>query len=312
MNIAIIGAGMAGLSAARSLVEDGQDVMLFDKSRGVGGRMATRRTGAFSFDHGAQFVTARDPEFRKVLKNAGAAGYTALWGEDRHVGVPGMSALPGYMSNGLTILTEAPVARLERANGHLLLRDATDAFLGSDEDGFDAVILAIPAPQASAICSASGLAIDGLADIAYAPSWALMLGYEQPTGFAPTARTFDDPAVGWIARNSSKPGRAPLPETFVVHATAEWSLDNLEWTPARVAEHLHTRFCALTGITRAPDLIRAHRWRYAFVSRALGRPCLWDDRLKIGACGDWAIGPRVEAAFLSGQALAAAILAELR
>jgi renalase len=57
----------------------------------------------------------------------------------------------------------------------------------------------------------------------------------------------------------------------------------------------------------APAYLSAHRWRYALVERPLGEPCLWDEALRLGLCGDWCLGPRVEAAWMSGRALAAAL-----
>ena len=66
--IIIIGAGMAGLTCARRLTYAGMDVRILDKGRGIGGRLATRRTDTgLTFDHGAQYVTARGPGFQRTV-----------------------------------------------------------------------------------------------------------------------------------------------------------------------------------------------------------------------------------------------------
>ena len=104
-SIAIIGAGMAGLAAARLLQQAGARVALIEKSRGVGGRMATRRVGALQFDHGAQYFTARGQAFKAAVEDLARDGAAAPWFDDAHVGAPGMSGAARALAQGLEILT---------------------------------------------------------------------------------------------------------------------------------------------------------------------------------------------------------------
>ena len=123
VDVLVIGAGMAGLSAAAALPKAGRRPVVFDKERGVGGRMATRRIGGATFDHGAQFVTARDPRFAEVLDQARAAGAAVEWcrgfaseadGHPRWRGQPGMSSLAKHLAAGLAIVQETQVVALRR------------------------------------------------------------------------------------------------------------------------------------------------------------------------------------------------------
>ncbi len=315
--IAVVGAGCAGLAAARTLQDGGARVTVFDKSRGVGGRMATRRIDDRRFDHGAQFFTARGEAFQDRVAGLQAGGalapWLARWGhydgarlqalaidEPRFVGVNGMSTVPQALATGLHIVLNAEITDLSRANERWNLDCATDA----DTTGFDAVILAVPSPQAVPLLT--GIT-DFAADVAaatYAPCWAVMARFASQLPLGYDAISLDDGVIRWAARNGSKPGFAAGSETWVLHATPEWSLANIEESADAVGDILVDHFQQLFGIAQVPDHTVAHRWRYALVVASAGEPFFWDPILKIGACGDWCLGPRVEAAFDSGLALA--------
>ena len=280
--IAIIGAGIAGLAAARQLHAAGLACTLFDKGRGVGGRMATRRVDGFHFDHGAQFFTAKGASFGALVAEWRDAGQAAEWFDGAFVGTPGMST-------------------------------PTNA-LAADGLGFgpyEAVILAMPAPQIVPLLAMAGLSFHELAAVRYAPCWALMLGFRAPVAMPWDRLRPDDEAVAWIACGAGKPGREGQAETVVAHATPAWSRNRLEDDAATITRDLLARVQALTGIEAAPDFAASHRWRHALVEQPAGIACLWDAEARIGACGDWALGPRIEAAFDSGEALAAAVIGAL-
>ncbi len=301
--VAIIGAGMAGLAAARLLREAGAACTVFDKSRGLGGRMATRRTGDFSFDHGAQYFTARGPRFRALVDGWRAAGHAAPWYDEAIVGAPGMTAPARAMAAGLETVMGFEVKRLSRdARGWSL-----HAGEGSYE-GFATVIVATPAPQTTPLIESGGLSFPELASARYAPCLALMLAFDGAVAFQGESLRREDGPIAWIARNSSKPGRAEGPKTFVVHAAPDWSRTHLDETPEAILQKLAPVALELIGAQSAPIFATAHRWRYALVEQALSAPCLWDPKVGVGACGDYCLGPRVEAAFDSGEAMARAVL----
>ena len=316
LRIAVIGAGMAGLACAGALHRSGAVVALFDKSRRVGGRLATRRVDGLLFDHGAQYATVRDPAFAAAMAAMAAKGQAAPWpaaGGDRWCGVPGMSAMARHMEQeGVGALHAGRhVAFLHHDGGawRVRHRDASDTRPGlvSDAGGevagpFDRVAVALPAPQAAGLLQPHAFAAE--ADRApMAPCWAAMLVFDE----AATAPDLLRPEAGplrWIARDSSRPGREAAPECWVAHATPEWSRAHLKQPAEAVLAALHAAFTKETGIRAAARFAAVHRWRYALAEAPLGVPALWDGDAGLGVCGDWCLGARVEAAFLSGRALA--------
>ena len=311
---------MAGLACAGALHAAGATVTLFDKGRSPGGRIATRRVDGLRFDHGAQYATSRDPTFAATMQAMKAAGDAAEWpaaGDGRWSGTPGMSAMARHMERaGVgTLRNGRHVAFLHRSKAGWTVRHHDAATVppslvqdsGGETDGpFDRVAVAMPAPQAAGLLASHPFALDA-ARAGMAPCWALMLAFDTPTT-APDILHPEGP-LGWIARDSSRPGRAPLPECWVAHATSAWSRTHLEDPPATVQATLQAAFTAATGIDAPPLYAGLHRWRYAKADAPLGVPALWDPTAGLGVCGDWCLAARVEAAFLSGRALAAMILA---
>ena len=308
MSIAIVGAGMAGLAAARTLADAGRRVVVLDKSRGLGGRMATRRVDDLQFDHGAQYFTARGPEFRQLVAQWQAAGHVGLWSEDKFVGTPSMTAPARTLAEGLTVAGGRQVTSLSRANGIWRIRCAEGTAAGESHGGFSAVILAMPAPQAMPLVATAGLDMPEQRKVRYAPCWALMLAFDAPSAVAFQQLRPDDDAIAWIARDRSKPGRGGTLETFVVHAAAQWSRETLQLSPEDARAALLDRFRDITGLAGQPVYAAARRWRFALVEETAGVACLWNAEAGFGVCGDWCLGPRVEAAFDSGSAMARAVL----
>ncbi|NDB67355.1 MAG: FAD-binding protein [Methylocystaceae bacterium] len=307
--IAIIGAGMAGLAAARLLREQGINCTVFEKSRGLGGRMATRRIKDLTFDHGAQYFTARGERFRALVAQWQEQGDVTHWLPDGFVGTPGMTAPARALAIGCETILDYEVKALVRGQSGWSVHAGQSDLLHSD---FDAVLLAIPAPQAMALLASADIAFPPLAQAHYAPCLALMLAFEDELDFVETHRRYENGPIAWIARDSSKPGRTTLAQTFVVHAGPEWSKAHLDETPQTILEQLLPQALELIGARRAPFYATAHRWRYALVEQTAGVACVWDDQANIGACGDYCLGPRVEAAFESGEALAKSVLISIQ
>lgn len=302
MKIAIVGAGIAGLACADRLHDAGHQLVLFDKGRGPGGRMATRRValgeGLVVFDHGAQYLTARDPAFADQLRRWAEAGLAARWpaaGTDAWVGVPGMSALVGDLAARHPVRWSDRVKALVRRDGAWFLDDRPEPH--------DAAIVAVPAEQAAPLLAAHDPAMAGIAGSSVsAPCWTAMLAFAAPVAIAPAVLR-DVSIMGWAARNSAKPGRGG-PEAWVVQATPDWSRDHLEDEAQAVVDALLAALAEQAGGPLPDPLIRlGHRWRYAKV-RSATAGALWNPALRLGAAGDWLIGPRVEDAWRSARMLA--------
>lgn len=348
---AVIGAGMAGLACARTLMQAGWDVTVLDKGRGPGGRMACRDTPFGTFDHGAQYFTVRDDRLRRALdvtapdvcrpwsattvRVLDAHGHVLAAGlparEPHWVAVPGMNALARRWAQPLAdrqiFHPGAQVTALSRDAGGawwLSVRRQADTTAGSGASArvdaalgpFDAVMLAIPAPQALELLRRSAAAppdwLDRLAPVAMAPCWTMLIAFPQAMqpgldhlGPHWNAARSTHHRITWLARESSKPGRGPI-ERWTVQASAEWSAEHLEDDAERVQAKMLRAFAELTGIRAEPVMAQMHRWRFARTLRPLGVTHLWSPLDRLGLCGDWCLGHRVEDAFVSGLELALA------
>lgn len=298
--VAIIGAGMTGIACARVLVQAGRRVRLFDKGRGIGGRMATRITrGGLRFDHGAQVLPApRDAGLATALADLATRGDAASWGDAGLVGVPGMSAIPAALAQGLTVTQGVAINRLQRRDGrwHLGGEGVTHQA--------DSVVLSIPAPQARDLLGRDHAFADALAQVRYLASVTLMAGLAL-TAPRPFARREGSGMLSWIAQDADKPGRQGQPlTTWIAQADSDWSAAHIDLPfddlAAKMAPALTRELGAAPG-----DLVysAAHRWLYARTDRALGRAFLGDAATRLAVGGDWALGPLAEHGWASGTAM---------
>lgn len=332
MDIAIIGAGLAGLTCARRLQEQGHHVVVYERNSDIGGRMGTRQTELGGFDHGAQYFTASSDQFKKEIAAWRKAGWVAPWegrlvslsdgamtavrhplsSPKRMVAVPGMAALAQHLAENIEVRSEQSVRRIERFGDQWLLAVQADTVpIDASAGPFDAVILAVPADLAMPLLQpVSGLA-EQVGHEHLVPCWALIMGFEQSLGLDYDGAWLQGSRLKWIARDASKPQRRPG-EHWIGHASPEWSTEHLNDDPERVKEKLLKAFHEATGSQVQPVYSAVHCWRYAQATSTLPGDCLWDAASRVGVCGDWfAAGldgsGRVENAYLSGLALAAAV-----
>ena len=342
-HIAIIGAGMAAVTCARTLVQAGHRVTVFEKSHTVGGRMATRNSPFGTFDTGAQYFTVRDPRFMQAMQTTPAVskrwsantvqvldahGRVAAAGlparEPHWVPSPGMSALVRRWAQPLvadqSLELDTQVTHIERdplnkAQWQLRTKGAGDS--SHVYGGFDAVVLAVPSTQAQALLEntpkAASLA-KKISGVTVSPCWTLMLAFPQAmqpgmSALGPqwNAARSTHHRIAWMTRESSKPGRGAV-ERWTVQASAAWSQEHLNDDPKRVQAKLTKAFAEVTGIRAEAAHADTKRWLYAKTDQPLGQSHLWDAKNGIGICGDWCLGHRVEDAFVSGLELALSII----
>jgi renalase len=181
--------------------------------------------------------------------------------------------------------------------------------IGCDLSGpFDAVMIALPAAQAASLL---GTAVHAFGEAAgqavLAPCWAVMAHFPSYDLTKPDVVQTEDSPVSWAAREGSRPGHSQEPNIWTLHASAAWSRAHLDDEAGAVGQMLVHEFRALTSAPPG-DTIQAHRWRYALAETSLGVPCLWDPKARLGVCGDWCLGRRIEAAYDSGIDLARTVL----
>jgi len=319
--VAIIGAGISGLVCAKRLIAT-CDVTLFEKSRGVAGRMATRRVPdhGLAFDHEAQYFTVRSERVQPLLEEWIYDGIIAPWrgnvaalrpgqrpdrsNSPRYVAVPNMNALGKHLAIHLDVKTEVRISRAFRSNGVWSLRCEDD----NRHEGFDLLIVTTPPKQASDLLGDESPFQGDLAQVEVAPCWATLVYFDEKVAVPYDGAFVHENPLSWICRNNSKPGRAPDKECWVLHGTSHWSRENLELTPEEITPRmLKAMQDAIGQDLPKVNYATSHRWRFSLPETPLPQRYLWNADEKLGLCGDWCAGPRVEGAIESGLSLAAKV-----
>ncbi|MEO0497238.1 MAG: FAD-dependent oxidoreductase [Pseudomonadota bacterium] len=303
----VIGAGMAGITAAHTLKDAGWNVTVLEKSRAIGGRLSTRRTQWGAIDHGAQYVTAKGKPFRALMTGLSNAGSVAIWepdAQDRkgewHVGQGGMRHLLAPLADGLDIRFEVTVTQIsaKTSSAHVMLED------GSSE-ACELAIIAVPSPQALKLTGGASGPFSQLAEVTYTPCYAGLFVFGERLDLPDVLRPDGD--IAWAARCNSKPGGEGKKDhsgkdRWVVHGSPAWSRQVLETDKMEMAQPIQAKFGeAVEMILPEPLYARAHRWRYSMVETAWNEPFLLDASGHIGVIGDGMLGGRVEAAFESAR-----------
>jgi len=315
-SIAIIGAGLAGLSCATQLQAKGFKVQIFEKSRGPSGRMSTRNGVNWSADHGAQYFTARDTLFIEELNAWIKAGVADAWNphlkvfengqwrqsastEKRYVGIPAMNCPGKHLSKNLQVQYNQTIDQIACNDGKWTLHSREDS---SIDEQFDWLALAIPAPQVFALTNLIDQSIAEKNAVDMLGCWTVMASFNQKQDVHFDAAFINTEIISWISRNNSKPARKGL-ETWTIHANPQWSQQWIELDKAEAIKRILE--CAKgLGLDCQNAQISVHRWRYASGSIGANPGYKVYEDIQLGLCGDWLHGGRVEGAWLSGYKLA--------
>jgi len=316
--VAVIGGGLAGLSAANSLTEANVAVMLFERNSTLGGRLGSDT----QTDMGAQYFTARHPAFRQACREWEADGWIAEWSPrlyrhdleqglrpssddiQRLVGVPGMATLADHLQQSFA-RQQATITQLQQATDGEWILQAAD---GAEYGPFTAVVLAIPPASAAELLYAAPSLQQDVARVRMRPCWSLAMTFEQPLPTQVDACFVRDGPLDWLARNNSKPQRAGN-ESWVLQSTSTWAEQHEHDQPARVITELSRAMEQITGLTLpAPSSSQARYWAQARPAEELKWGALAAPRLNLYICGDWCLGGRMENAWLSGRQAAKALL----
>jgi renalase len=334
--VAVVGAGIAGAAVAHALTDAGHAVHVFDKSGGVGGRMATRRMAwtdtqhkprVTAFDHGAPSFSAKDTDFRAAVEQAVRAGVLTTWwprlhplslpwpdedqGSAHFLAAPSMTRWCRLLLEGSVLHLDRPVDAVQRGGRGWAVHVGGVA----QAEVFDGVVLALPPAQAAPLLAPHQREWAQRASLAMMqPCWTLM-GVTAPIA---NIRLWDmarpEPGVlGVVLRNESRPGREVRHDEvhWVVHAKAGWSRAHVDQEPAWVESALRQALAEWLDTDLRWACSAAHRWRHAAPHggrRAAAPGAWWDDALRLGVCGDFLGGAGVEGAWLSAQSLLGSML----
>lgn len=317
----IIGAGISGLIAAAHLKRNHVDVLLLDKGRNHGGRMATRVIDKRIFDHGAQFVTTRDPIFREMVEGWMSRGIARPWykgplGNMRYVGVNGMSTIPRELAKEFEVRLSEKVTKIEFNDGTWTVTTRKHGENSDNTHTADCLVITAPVPQALALLQTSNIQIDfdeeeELERISYFRAISVMAQLDGPAGISnPGAMDLNHPVLRWIGDNSAK-SVSPIPGSVSITSSPQfaeryWDVSDEERIPVLLeAAKPFLKNDVLHAV--------AHRWGFTEPKRIykekqpFRKTYFLDEDHHLGMCGDGFGGPRIEAAAMSGHALARAL-----
>lgn len=302
---------MSGMAAAHTLASANLPILVLDKGRGISGRMATRRWEEATFDHGAQFFSARTTAFQEFVEKAKQLEVAQEWwpgiADNQHprwIGTAGMNAVPKLLAEDLTILKSKKVIKIrEKENGWEILTEDGDNFQANS------LIITIPAPQAIELLKNSGIVLPDspLPQIAYHPCLVVLAKLDQPSGIpAPGGLQTNGNVVSWIADNFQK-GISQTP-CATIHASPEFSTQHLDGDLQVAGELILEVAKELIAPAQVQDW-QIHRWRYSLCYQRHAEP-FWeaDTKAPLLFGGDGFGMGNVEGAFVSGIAMAKEIL----
>lgn len=308
MDVAIFGAGIAGLSAGAQPVSARHNVTMVEKRVGPGGRTATWRIQTTiveaRFDRGAPYFTARDAAFAAPVERWAEAGHVARWpaaGYGGWVGASAKNAPVKAAATGLDAQWNGRVEAIEPCKLSWILRRERASSVG-----LSALVLAVPGEQAAELLApVAGARAEVATSTASAPCWAVMAVLESAGSCEADVLVTNSGAIGWAAGISAKPGRSG-PEAWRIRGTPGWAVEHFDENAGSIIRVLMAAFAKRVGALPDALAATAYRWRCARSSSA-GGLLRRDTARNLGLCGDWQSWPRVEAVGLSGNCLARAM-----
>lgn len=316
VEIAVIGSGLSGLTVGHKLSKYA-NITIFEKSRGVGGRVATRRVSPFSFNHGAQFFRVNSQLFENFIAPMVKDGIIDVWQGDfvefdsskitakrkwnaddpHYVGVPNMNAIAKHLALNLTIKLNTRVSKMLKNDKWVLIDD-----MGNELGDFDWVIITAPAPQALDLLPNYFAHYDQVASVKMSACFSLMLGFQDNINLGFDAALVRNANISWVSVNSTKPNQSsdqPL-TSILVHSTNKWADNNIDNNLIEVQDYLCEETSRVVGCNmNIAEHKSLHAWRYANISKQNSPHSFIDTKNQIATCGDWHIQGRIESAFLS-------------
>ena len=325
-SVAIIGAGLAGLTCGTALKGLVETVKIFEKSVFPGGRVSRFRVGEFEFNHGAQYFTVNNPLFWNIVSAWQTEGIVRPWdgwivelqkgqvinsdmATQRFVGVPRMQMVAENLARRCDLQTSTNITELEPQDegGWRLFNER-----GDYQGAFDIVIIATAAHQVSGLCRGVpeiGRQADGVDMTA---CWSGMVAFDQAVNIPFDAAHVLDSPLSWISRYQYAKSQSQA-DCWVLHASPEWSQQYAVSFRGRVMHAMLDAFWEATDLSpRQPASASVHCWKHAVPINPINEDSLFVESAALGACGDWCTAPRIEGAVLSGFSMADRVMKYVR
>ena len=326
LKLAIIGAGISGLTSALHL-DTSFKIDIFEKSRGTGGRMSTKRELPFIFDHGAQYFTVRSDEFNKFLKplhekkvikpwsykfarikTNGVIEKTVVKNSDNHfVGVPNMNSVVKYLSKDFTVFLNTRVKDIKRVN------NSWQIFCTNNKkySGYNWVIFTTPPEQVYCSIPENITFYKLLKEIKMKCCCSLLLGFNNAINFDFDVAEIENNDIKWISVNNSKPDRDSA-LSIVINSSFDWAEKNINRPKEEIIENLLSLSNNLLKMNLNKNCLEIlHKWRFVAACKHPKNDYFIDLKNNIGICGDWFVNSKVEGGFLSAKKLSDKIISLL-
>jgi len=319
--VAVVGAGLAGLSAAKRLQEAGVSVVVLDDGRRPGGRLATRKYHDRQFDYGAQYMKPHSRRAAVLFSAWRKAGVIVPWRAQAlelpqrkkvdstswHVAVPSMADLASHLAEELEVHCRFKALDVSGEKGRWSIIGQRHQSAGP----FEAVFVACPAYQTAKLLAPYEEFGPLLDKVESRPCLATMVEFEDEVMVDYEAAFVGNGPLAWVCLDSAKPGRTTK-ECWVLHATDEWSEKHLQDPPEQIASLMLSAFAPLSPVELPPvAFCRAHRWRFAYGTAASDSTHRFEESLGLGVAGDWCNSPNLDGAYFSGHDLAETYLNSL-
>ena len=317
-NIAVIGAGLAGITIA-SKMNKIFDVKVFEKSRGVGGRMSTRIETPFIFDHGAQFFKIKTTGFKKFLSEMFIQKIIQPWNfrlayfngqhlcklrfikdEDKfYVGVPHMDSIIKHLSKNCNVILNTKIEKIIRKDDRWNIYDQNKKSYGP----YDWIVLSLPAEQSLKLIEEKVSFYSLVEKIKMNGCFSLMIGMNKSLNLDFDAAIIENEDIAWLAVNNSKPSRTNN-YSLLINSSYEYASKNMKTSKKKVLKHLlniSSNFLKYNLLKST--MITIHQWRHVEAECSPKENYFIDHKQKIAVCGDWCDNSRVEGAYLSANEL---------
>jgi renalase len=317
-SVAIIGAGLAGLTCGTALKGMVPNLKVFEKSIFSGGRVSRFRAGEYEFNHGAQYFTVTNPLFLNIVSGWQADNVVRPldgWivelqkghisnGDmttQRYVGYPRMQMIAESLAKNCDVVHSANICEMERqSDGGWRLFNERGEYLGT----FDVVVLATSAHETAILCSEIDAIREPAENIQMTACWSGMFAFEEKLDLPYDAANVLDSPLSWISRFQSTE-TSTTADCWVLHASPEWSQQYVASFRGRVMHALLDAFWEACDIAeQKPVSSSVHCWKQATPINPISEDSLFVESEAIGACGDWCTAPRIEGAVLSGFSMA--------